>query len=180
MKILEQYRPAGTYTKNQQELISVIVTAYNIEEYIVRGVRSICEQTYRNLEIIVVDDGSTDATGKICDDLAAEDERVQIIHKQNGGPADARNVGTARAKGHYIGYVDGDDWIDPDMYELMLGALLEQQADIAICRYRQVYKDHTEDDSVDRAVLLRAGSTAVLCGRAGGVCDSKCRLEQII
>lgn len=154
MKIIEQYQPSKCYTENQQNLISVIVTAYNIEEYIARGVRSICAQTYRNLEIIVVDDGSTDTTGRICDDLAAEDERVQVIHKENGGPADARNVGTARSTGGFIGYVDGDDWIDPDMYERMLGALLEQQADMAVCRYRQVYKTHTEDNSVDRAVLF--------------------------
>lgn len=125
MRVLEQYRPSKSYTEKQQDLISVIVTAYNIEHYIARGVRSICAQTYRNLEIIVVDDGSTDSTGQICDALAAEDERVRIIHKQNGGPADARNVGTASSKGQYIGYVDGDDWIDPDMYETMLGALLE-------------------------------------------------------
>lgn len=154
MRVLEQYRPSKSYTEKQQDLISVIVTAYNIEDYIARGVRSICAQTYRNLEIIVVDDGSTDSTGQICDALAAEDERVRIIHKQNGGPADARNVGTASSKGHYIGYVDGDDWIDPDMYETMLGALLEQRADMAVCRYRQVYRDHTEDGSADRAVLF--------------------------
>lgn len=154
MRIIEQYQPAKSYTEKQQDLISIIVTAYNIEEYIARGVRSICAQTYGNLEIIVVDDGSTDTTGKVCDELAAEDDRVRIIHKANGGPADARNVGTAQSKGRYIGYVDGDDWIDPDMYEVMLGALLEQQADIAVCRYRQVYKDHTEDASIDRAVVL--------------------------
>lgn len=162
MKILEQYSPSKFYTEKQTDLISVIVTAYNIEDYIARGVRSICAQTYRHLEIIVVDDGSTDNTGQICDRLALEDERVRIIHKRNGGPADARNVGTAQSLGRYIGYVDGDDWIDPDMYEKMLGALLEQQADLAVCRYRQVYKDRTEDDSVDRAVLFE-GQEALQC-----------------
>lgn len=162
MRIIEQYKPSKSYTEKESDLISVIVTAYNIEEYIARGVRSICGQTYQKLEIIVVDDGSTDMTGKICDELAAEDARVQVIHKKNGGPADARNVGTAQSTGRYIGYVDGDDWIDPDMYETMLGALLEQQADIAVCRYRQVYKDHTEDVSVDRAVLFE-GQEALQC-----------------
>ncbi len=162
MKILEQYSPSKSYTEKQADLISVIVTAYNIEDYIARGVRSICAQTYWHLEIIVVDDGSTDNTGQICDRLALEDERVRIIHKRNGGPADARNVGTAQSLGRYIGYVDGDDWIDPDMYEKMLGALLEQQADLAVCRYRQVYKDRTEDDSVDRAVLFE-GQEALQC-----------------
>lgn len=154
MKILEHYHPAQICANDQMDLISVIVAAYNIADYIERGVRSICEQTYRNLEIIVVDDGSTDATGELCDRLAAEDSRVRVIHKKNGGPAEARNRGIADAKGRYIGFVDGDDWIDPDMYEKMLGALKEQHADIAICRYRQVHKEYTVDGSVDRAVLF--------------------------
>ena len=154
MKILDRYHPARISIGQQTDVISVIVTAYNISEYIERGVNSIRAQTYQNLEIIVVDDGSTDATGEVCDRIAMKDGRVRVIHKENGGPAEARNVGTAQARGRYIGYVDGDDWIDPDMYEKMLGALKEQQADIAVCRYRQVYKTHTEDQSVDRAVLF--------------------------
>lgn len=162
MKILEQYHPSISYGKEQAHLISVIVTAYNIEAYIERGVRSICAQTYQNLEIIVVDDGSVDETGHLCDKLVAEDKRIRVIHKANGGPADARNVGMAQAAGAYIGFVDGDDWIDPAMYEEMLGALLDQQADVAICRYRQVYKDQTQDASVDRAVLFE-GQEALQC-----------------
>ena len=154
MKILEQYHPSKISAENQTELLSVIIPAYNIAAYIERGVGSVRGQTYRNLEIIVVDDGSTDDTGAICDRLAAEDERVLVIHKENGGPAEARNVGIAKAKGLYIGFVDGDDWVDSDMYEKMLGALKEQQADMAICRYRQVNKSHTEDESIDRAVLF--------------------------
>ena len=154
MKVLEQYHPSQIKTHDQTDLISVIVPAYNIAGYIERGVNSVRNQTYRNLEIIVVDDGSTDNTGVLCDRIASEDRRVQVIHKENGGPAEARNVGIARAKGSYIGFVDGDDWIDPDMYEKMLSALKEQYADIAICRYRQVYKSHTDDGSVDRAVLF--------------------------
>ena len=154
MRILEQYRPSSIDSGNQTDLISVIVAAYNIAGYIERGVNSVRNQTYHNLEIIVVDDGSTDSTGAICDRIASEDPRIQVIHKENGGPAEARNVGVARAQGSYIGFVDGDDWVDSDMYEKMLGALKEQNADIAICRYRRVYKDHTEDQSVDRAVLF--------------------------
>ena len=154
MKVLEQYHPSKINTDNQTDLISSIVPAYNIADYIERGVNSVRNQTYRNLEIIVVDDGSTDDTGAHCDRIASEDQRVQVIHKENGGPAEARNLGIARAKGSYIGFVDGDDWIDPDMYEKMLGALKEQHADIAICRYRHVYKSHTEDASVDRAILF--------------------------
>ncbi len=162
MKVIEHYQPAVLQEDNQTLCISVIITAYNIEAYIERGIRSVCGQTYRNLEIIVVDDGSTDATGRLCDRLAAQDRRIQVLHKANGGPADARNAGIARSRGSLIGFVDGDDWIDPDMYEKLLGALLDQQADIAICRYRQVHRTHTEDASTDRAVVFE-GQEALQC-----------------
>ena len=154
MKVLERYHPAKMNIDEQTDMISVIVAAYNIEEYVERGISSICGQTYQNLEIIVVDDGSTDGTGVLCDRIASEDGRVHVIHKKNGGLADARNTGLAQATGTYIAFVDGDDWIDSDMYEKMLGALKEQFADAAVCRYRQVYKTHTEDRSVDRAILF--------------------------
>lgn len=154
MEILNQYRPPELHKEEQTELISVIVAAYNIEAYIERGVRSICNQTYRNLEIIVVDDGSTDATGRILDGMAKSDMRIRVIHEENGGPARARNTGIACAKGNYIGFVDGDDWIDPDMYEKLFSALKDKQADLAVCRYRQVSRTRTLDESVDRAVFF--------------------------
>lgn len=154
MKILEHYRPAGIREEAQKDLISVIVTAYNIAAYIERGVGSVCAQTYRNLEIIVVDDGSVDATGTILDKLAESDARIQVIHEENGGLSHARNTGIARARGNYIGFVDGDDWIDPDMYEKLFSALQDKQADLAVCRYRQISRSRTLDESVDRAVLF--------------------------
>ncbi len=121
MKIIEGYHPQ-IREEEQTDLISVIVTAYNIGGYIERGVKSVCAQTYRNLEIIVVDDGSVDATGTILDKLAESDARIQVIHEENGGLSHARNTGIARARGNYIGFVDGDDWIDPDMYEKLFSA----------------------------------------------------------
>ncbi|MFG6339750.1 MAG: glycosyltransferase [Lachnospiraceae bacterium] len=154
MEILKQYRPPKLHEDEQTELLSVIVAAYNIEAYIERGVRSVCEQTYRNLEIIVVDDGSVDATGRILDELAENDSRIRVIHEENGGLAHARNTGIAAAQGSYIGFVDGDDWIDPDMYEKLFSALKDKRADIAVCRYRQVSRTRTLDESVDRAVLF--------------------------
>lgn len=154
MNIIAGYRPPKIAQEAQTELLTIVMTAYNIEAYIERGVRSVCEQTYRNLEIIVVDDGSTDATGDILDRLAEADARIRVIHQENGGPARARNVGIARAKGDCIGFVDGDDWIDPDMYEKLFSALQDQQADLAVCRYRQVSRTGTADGSVDRAVLF--------------------------
>lgn len=154
MNIIEGYRPPKIDREEQTELLSVVMTAYNIEAYIERGVRSVCEQTYHNLEIIVVDDGSTDGTGTILDKLAASDARIRVIHQENGGHGRARNAGIARAHGDYIGFVDGDDWIDPDMYEKLFSALKDQEADLAVCRYRQVSKTGTIDGSVDRAVLF--------------------------
>ena len=122
----------------EEKLISVIVTAYNIEQYLPRCMDSILAQTWKQLEIILVDDGSTDATPQICDEYCKAHENVQVVHQKNAGPSVARNAGVALAKGEYIGYVDGDDWIEADMYESMLKALVFNNADIAICAYREV------------------------------------------
>ena len=118
--------------------ISVIVAAYNIEKYLARCLDSICSQTYHNLEIFVVDDGSTDKTPQICDEYAAKDERIRVIHQNNMGLSGARNSALKEASGEYIGYVDGDDYIEPDMYENMLDACLQNDAQLAICSYRQI------------------------------------------
>lgn len=134
--------------------ISVIVAVYNIEKYLEKCVDSIRKQTYSNLEIILVDDGSTDKSGTLCDRFAAEDARIVVVHKKNGGLSDARNAGTEVATGEYIAYVDGDDWIDKDMFEAMLGAIENYQADIAICRYRCIYPKRIEDDSTDKLVVF--------------------------
>ncbi len=98
-------------------LLSIIVPVYNIMEYLPRCVHSIMAQTYQNLEIILVDDGSTDGTGQLCDELAAEDARIKVLHKENGGSSSARNLAIEQAKGEYLGFVDSDDYISPDMYE---------------------------------------------------------------
>lgn len=122
----------------QNKLLSVIVTAYNIEAYLPRCIESLLAQTYSPIEIILVDDGSEDGTSQICDDYAERNENLYVIHQKNGGPSAARNAGLAVAKGDYIGYVDGDDWTEPGMYEAMLKACVETGAQIAICTYRQV------------------------------------------
>lgn len=127
----------------QKDLISIIVPVYNMEQYLERCMNSIWQQTYTNLEIILVDDGSTDQSPQMCDEYARKDTRIKVVHKQNGGLSDARNAGLAIASGAYIGYVDSDDWIEPDMYEKMHEACIEHDAQVAICRYAQVYKDHT-------------------------------------
>lgn len=96
-------------------LISVIVPVYNVEKFLSRCLNSILAQTYNNLEVILVDDGSTDNSGKICDDYALKDKRIRVIHKQNGGVSSARNMALSVAKGEYIGFVDSDDYIENDM-----------------------------------------------------------------
>lgn len=115
------------------ELISVIIPVYNIEKYIEKCIRSIVNQTYRNLEIILVDDGSTDKSGWICDEYAKTDVRIRVIHKENEGLSDARNSGLNICKGKYIGFVDGDDWIANDMYEFLYQTLTEYNADVVVC-----------------------------------------------
>ncbi len=97
-------------------LISVIVPVYNIMEYLPRCVASLCRQTYRNLELLLVDDGSTDGTGQLCDRLAAADNRIRVLHKDNGGTSSARNMGIEKARGEFLGFVDSDDYVEPDMY----------------------------------------------------------------
>lgn len=126
-------------------LISVIIPAYNVETYIERGIQSVCEQTYQDLEIIVVDDGSTDHTGKIVDELAQKDKRIVVIHKKNGGVSAARNDGIDHAHGEYIGFVDGDDTIAPDMYEFLLQNAQKYQADISHCGYQMVFPDRRDN-----------------------------------
>lgn len=114
----------------QTPLISVIVPVYNIKEYLPRCVASICNQTYTNLEILLVDDGSTDGTGTLCDELALTDERIRVFHKENGGSSSARNLGIANAKGQFLGFVDSDDYIESWMYERLVTGQMETGASI--------------------------------------------------
>ena len=117
-------------------LISVIVPIYNTEKYLRECIESIQRQTYSNLEIILVDDESTDHCLAICDELALKDHRIKVIHKENGGAADARNVGTLQANGEYIIYIDSDDWIHIDMFQILYEALRKTGAQAASCEYQ--------------------------------------------
>lgn len=114
-------------------MISVIVPVYNCEQYLEQCIDSILAQTYSDLEILLVDDGSTDHTGKICDAYAAFDSRIKVIHKKNKGAASARKAGFEKALGEYIAFVDGDDWIEPDMYEKLLLPFSTSNVDIVLC-----------------------------------------------
>lgn len=121
------------------DLISVIVPIYNVEKYLHRCVDSILNQTYKNLEIILVDDGSTDSSPQICDEYAQKDNRVIVIHKQNGGLSSARNAGLDIANGDYIGFVDSDDFIDPDMYQSLINVISTKNNTISNVMYVRSY-----------------------------------------
>lgn len=123
------------------EKISIIVPVFRVEKYINRCVDSILAQSYKNLEIILVDDGSDDACPLICDEYMKKDKRVKVVHKNNGGLSSARNAGLAMATGDFIGFVDSDDWIHPDMYAILHKTLVKNKdCQIAECKYQIVSK----------------------------------------
>ena len=127
--------------KSDKPLISVVVPVYKVEPYLKKCVESILAQTYSNLEIILVDDGSPDNCGKICDYFKQKDPRVTVIHKSNGGLSSARNAGIENAHGEYIGFVDSDDAIEPYMYEKLYQAIQRDKTKLAVCAVNYVYED---------------------------------------
>lgn len=124
--------------------ISVIVPVYKAEKFIERCVNSILNQTYQDIEVILVDDGSPDACPQICDEYAIRDSRVKVIHKENGGVSTARNAGLDMARGDYIAFVDSDDYLEPCMYEKMMKKALEYECDIVMCDCVKEYKKQNE------------------------------------
>lgn len=124
-------------------LISVIVPVYKVEAYLDKCISSIVNQTYTNLEIILVDDGSPDNCPAICDAWAAKDNRIKVIHKENGGLSDARNAGMKIVTGELLGFVDSDDWVEPDMYQLLYENLVANDCDISACGVQMDWKDGT-------------------------------------
>lgn len=121
--------------------ISIIVPVYNVEQYLEKCVESLIRQSYHNLEIILVNDGSTDTSAKLCDFLSKKDDRIKVIHKENGGLSDARNHGVNAASGEYIGFVDSDDYIHEDMYHHLYEKITQEDADVAECNFTIVYEN---------------------------------------
>lgn len=119
------------------ELISVIVPVYNVEEYLRNCLDSILQQSYSELQIILIDDGSTDNSGKICDEYEKKDSRIEVIHQQNSGIGRTRNVGLDRAKGQYIAFVDSDDFIHKDMYRDLIKLAKRNKADLTVCKFQR-------------------------------------------
>ena len=150
------------------DLISVIVPIYNVEKYLDKCIECLVNQTHKNLEIILVDDGSPDNSPSICDKWAQKDNRIQVIHKKNGGVSSARNAGLDAALGDYIGFLDADDYVDADMYEVMLREILENHADAAGCGmvrespngYKEVWANDTMS-VVDKIGVLKLVGEAV-------------------
>lgn len=131
-----------------QPLLSVIIPAYNVEKYIDHCLNTVTNQTYKNLEIIIVDDGSPDNSGKIIDDWSKKDCRIKVIHKENGGLGFARNSGLEIATGDYIAFIDSDDYIDLNMYETLINKAIETKSDIVYCGFhKEVNYDSFEDIS---------------------------------
>jgi len=145
-------------------LITVVIPIYNVEKYLEKCVYSILEQTYSKLEIILIDDGSPDKCGEICDNLKNKDTRIKVIHKENGGLSDSRNVGIENATGRYITFVDSDDYIDRNYIELLYTALTSNNADMSIASHRILYQKKI----IDRATNMS------FCG------DAKLILEKIL
>lgn len=123
------------------QLITVIIPVYNVERYIRRCIDSICNQTYREIEIILIDDGSTDDSGKMCDEAALSDPRIRVIHKVNGGLSDARNAGLDVMHGKYVTFVDSDDFVARDYIEKLYRAIISGNADVSICAESYVMLD---------------------------------------
>lgn len=147
--------------------VSVIVPVYNVEKYLDKCVRSLVDQELRDIEIILVDDGSPDACPAMCDEWAQRDSRIRVVHKENGGLSDARNAGVAAARAPYVGFVDSDDYVAPSMYRVLYENIVHDGADVAICGVYSCYADRVvAPDSDDRFVLTgREAVKEILGGR---------------
>ena len=155
-------------------MISIIVPVYKAEKYLDNCINSLLSQTYTDLEIILVDDGSPDASGAICDAYAAKDSRIKVIHQQNGGLSAARNAGLFVASGEYVGFVDADDTVEPDMYELLMHAIAGHQ--LAMCGARRVEEGQMpQPTSSDAAVTVldNAGLWEEIFGRLNNAAWNK-------
>lgn len=145
------------------ERISVIVPVYQVADYLEKCVNSIRQQTYENLEILLVEDGSSDGSAQLCDTLAAEDARIVVIHKENAGVSAARNMGIARATGEYICFCDADDYVEKDMYEYLLRLLHSHDADVAVCSGWYEYgQDSSRAFETAEGELVLSGEEALL------------------
>ena len=142
-------------------MISVIIPIYNVEKYLKKCIESVINQTYKNLEIILVNDGSTDNSKNIIDKYSLIDNRIKIINKKNGGLSDARNAGIEIAKGEYITFLDSDDWIELDMYEKLYKYIKQENADIVQCSYQEVYNEEIYNQKIKAEIKIISGKDSL-------------------
>ena len=163
-------------------LVTVIVPVYNTAPYLKECFASISSQTYQRLEIIAVDDGSTDGSAELLDEIAGKDSRIKVVHKENGGVSSARNKGLALAHGEYISFVDSDDTLEPDMYEMLASKAEQYNAAIAHCSYRRLMETEQRPVGDSGKIFVQTGTEAQMCllkGElfTGSLCDKLFRRE---
>ena len=167
---------------DKSPLVTVIVPAYNTAPYLKECLVSICNQTYRKLEIIAVDDGSTDGSAELLDEIAGKDSRIKVVHKENGGVSSARNKGLELAHGEYISFVDSDDTLEPDMYETLISTAEQYNAAIAHCSYSRLMETERRPIGGSGKIFVQTGTEAQMCllkGElfTGSLCDKLFRRE---
>lgn len=155
------------FTGQEKPLVSVVVPVYNVKQYLERCIRSIVEQAYKNIEIILVDDGSSDGSSDVCDKYSAKDRRIKVIHKRNGGLSDARNAGLIQAKGDYIAFIDSDDYVSKEFIKSLYDLVLQNDAEISVCGYKRVNEsdEYIEEDvnvSIDKVLNSKEALIDVL------------------
>ncbi|MDT2743473.1 glycosyltransferase family 2 protein [Enterococcus asini] len=151
--------------------ISIIVPVYKVEKYLEKCVDSILAQTFTDFELILVDDGSPDRSGAMCDEYAQKDSRVRVIHKENGGLSSARNAGIDVAKGRYLGFVDSDDYIDSKMYEQLFTDIEREQADLSICGIYHVYEGKKPKKKSETVMVLNRDEAMELIFHGNEISD---------
>lgn len=158
--------------------ISIIVPVYNVEAYLEECITSILNQTFKNFELILVDDSSTDRSGYICDRFAKIDRRIKVIHQKCGGASCARNLGLDNANGNYIGFVDSDDYIHPQMYEILYENIINNDVNMVICNYKKVLKKESFDVNFKRidniALYTNIEVLNIFWEKESGKCISPC------
>lgn len=151
--------------------ISIVIPVFNVEKYLKTCIESIINQDYKNLEIILIDDGSTDKSGKICDEYANKDKRIKVIHQKNKGAANAKNTGLKYATGFYLSFVDSDDYLEPCVYSFMINKMEEHNADMIQCSFNEIYTDKSvqykqfkENYELDNLSYLKLFTSDWTCG----------------
>lgn len=166
----------------ESNLVSVIVPVYNVEKYLEKCVNSIINQTYKNLELILVDDGSKDNSSKICDELAKKDKRIIVIHQENQGVSSARNTGLDICKGSFVTFIDSDDYIEKEYLSIMIEKLYKNNADLVICGYNQIMSLNIEKHTVgfDTEISQKDFTKGLLTQKGYGMNACKLYKREII